>query len=149
MEEEENNINYDTKALSIFQLNNADIESPYYSVYISNVLFFQLIVSYVGCGISFCQCIQIVSKTKETLGIGNIGCINVGKVIQHVQYMCAINFNEFNILLTDYVWAFQLLLLVGIKAINPILMLLFAFAWIVKYTIYISLPFQFMSITLD
>ena len=82
MEEEENDINYEAKALSTFQHNNADIEHPFYSAHISNTLLFQLIVSYVGCGISFCQFIQIVSKTKETLGIGNIGCINVGKVIQ-------------------------------------------------------------------
>ena len=82
MEEDKNEIDYEAKALSIFQLNNADIEYLYYSVHIPNALLFQLIVSYVGCGISFCQFIQIVSKTKETLGIGNIGCINVGKVIQ-------------------------------------------------------------------
>ena len=44
---------------------------------------------------------------------------------------------------------FELLLMVGIKAINPMLMSVFAFAWIVKYTIYISLPYQFMSVTLD
>jgi hypothetical protein len=73
VEEEENNINNEANTLSIFQLNNADIECPYYFVHISNALLFQLIVSYVGCGISFCQCVQIVSKTKETLGIGNIG----------------------------------------------------------------------------
>ena len=30
MEKEENDINYEAKALSIFQLNNADIECPYY-----------------------------------------------------------------------------------------------------------------------
>jgi hypothetical protein len=81
MEKEENNINYEANALSIFQLNNADIECLYYSVHISNALLFQLIVSYVGCGISFCQCVQIVSKIKEILGVGNIGCINVGKFI--------------------------------------------------------------------
>ena len=86
MEEEENDINYEAKALSIFQLNNADIECPYYSVHISNAILFQLIVSYVGCGISFHQCVQIVSKTKETLGIGKIGCINVGKVIQYIWF---------------------------------------------------------------
>ena len=108
MEEEENDINYEAKALSIFQLNNADIERPYYSVHISNAILFQLIVSYVGCGISFCQCVQIVSKTKETLGIGNFGSINVGKVIQYVWYLCAMNFNAFNILLTDHVWAFSI-----------------------------------------
>jgi hypothetical protein len=108
MEEEGNDINYEAKALSIFQLNNADIEHPYYSVHISNAILFQLIVSYFGCGISCCQCVQIVSKTKETLGIGNIGCINVGKVIQYVWYLCAINYNAFNILLTDYVWAFSI-----------------------------------------
>ena len=108
MEEEENDINYEAKALSIFQLNNADIEHPYYSVHISNAILFQLIVSYVGCGISFHQCVQIVSKTKEILGIGNIGCINVGKDIQYVWYLCAMNFNAFNILLTDYVWAFSI-----------------------------------------
>ena len=149
MEEEGNDINYEAKALSIFQLNNADIESPYYSVHISNALLFQLILSYVGCGISFCQCVQIVSKTKETPGIGNIGCINVGKIIQYIWYLCAMNFNAFNILLTEFVWAFQLLLTVGIKAINLLLMLLFALVWIVKDTIYISLPYQFMSVTLD
>ena len=75
MEEEENYINYEAKALSIFQLNNADIESPFYSVYSSNVIFIQLIVSYVGCGMSFCQCVQIVSKTKDTLF--NIDATNV------------------------------------------------------------------------
>ena len=87
IELEENEVNYEAKALSIFQLNNADIEHPYYSVHISNAILFQLIVSYVGCGISFRQCVQIVSKTKEILGIGNIGCINVGKVILHVWYL--------------------------------------------------------------
>ena len=106
MEEEENYINYEAKTISIFQLKNADIECPYYFVHISNALLFQLIVSYVDCGISFCQYVQIVSKTMETLGIGNIGCINVGKIIKYVWYLCAINFNAFNILLTDYVWAF-------------------------------------------
>ena len=35
MEEEENDINYEAKALSIFQLNNADIEYLYYSFHIS------------------------------------------------------------------------------------------------------------------
>jgi hypothetical protein len=108
MEEEENDINYEAKALSIFQLNSADIDQPYYSVHISNAILFQLVVSYVGCGISFHQCVQIVSKTTETLGIRNIGCINVGKVIQYIRYLCAINFNAFNILLTDYVWAFSI-----------------------------------------
>jgi hypothetical protein len=92
MEEEENDINYEAKALSIFQLNTADIESPYYSVHISNALLFQLILSYVGCGISLCQCVQIVSKTKDTLGIGNIGYINVGKVIQYLWYLCSNKF---------------------------------------------------------
>ena len=53
LEEEENNIYYEAKAISIFQLNNADIEHLYYSVHILNALFFQLIVSYDGCGISF------------------------------------------------------------------------------------------------
>ena len=108
MEEEDNDMNYEAKALSIFQLNNADIECPYYSVHISNAMLFQLIVSYVGCGISFRQCVQIVTKTKETLGVGNIGCINVGKVIQYIWYLCAMNFNAFNILLTDYIWAFSI-----------------------------------------
>ena len=108
MEEKEKDINYEAKALSIFQLNNADIERPYYSVHISNAILFQLIVSYVGCGISFHQCVQIVSKTKEILGIGNIGCINVGKVILHVWYLCAMNLNAFNILLTDYIWDFSI-----------------------------------------
>jgi hypothetical protein len=108
MEEEENDINYEAKAISIFQLNNADIECPYYSIHISNAILFQLIVSYVGSGITFCQCVQIVSNTKETLGIGNIGCFIVGKVIQYIWYLCAMNFNAFNILLTDYVWAFSI-----------------------------------------
>ena len=108
MEEEENDINYEAKALSIFQLNNADIECPYYSVHISNAMLFQLIVSYVGCGIPFCQCVQIVTKTKETLGIGDIGCINVGKVIQYIWYLCAMNFNAFNILLTYYICAISI-----------------------------------------
>ena len=49
-----------------------------------------------------------MSKTKVTLGVGNIGCINVGKVIQFVWYLFAMNFNVFNILLTDYVWAFSI-----------------------------------------
>ena len=71
------------------------------------------------------------------------------KVIQFVWYLFAMNFNAFNILLTEFVWAFQLLLTVGIKAINLLLMLLFALVWIVKDTIYISLPYQFMSVTLD
>jgi hypothetical protein len=84
MEEEENDINYEAKALSILHLNNADIEHPYYSVHISNAILFQLIVSYVGCGISLCQCFQIVSKTNETLGIGNIGYTNVRKVILYI-----------------------------------------------------------------
>ena len=84
MEKEENDINYEAKALSIFQLNNADIERPYYSAHISNALHFQLIVSYVRCGIYFFQFVQIVSKTKETLGIGEIVCINVQKVIQYI-----------------------------------------------------------------
>ena len=108
IEEEANDINYESNASSFFQLNNADIECPYYSVHIPNALHFQLIVSDVGCGISFCQCVQIVSKTKETLGIGNIGCNDVGKVIQFIWYFCAMNFNAFNILLTDYVWAFSI-----------------------------------------
>ena len=49
-----------------------------------------------------------MSKIQEVLGIGNIGCINDGKVIQHVWYLCAMNFKVFNILLTDYVWAFSI-----------------------------------------
>ena len=86
MEEDKNEIDYEAKALSIFQLNKADIEYLYYSVHIPNDSLFQLIVSYVGCGISFHQCVQIVSKAKETLGIGKIGCINVGKVIQYIWF---------------------------------------------------------------
>ena len=81
--------------------------SDLYSVHISNTILFQLIVSYVGCGISFCQCVQLVTKTKENLG-GNIGCVNVGKVIQYIWYLCAKSFNAFNILLSDYVWAFPI-----------------------------------------
>ena len=108
MEEEENDINYEAKALSIVQLNNAEIDVPYYSVHISNAILFQLIVSYVDFGISFCQCVQIVSKTKETQGIGNIGYTNVGKVILYIWYLCATIFNAFNTLLTDYVWAFSI-----------------------------------------
>ena len=54
------NVNHEAKALSTFQHNNADIEHPFYSAHISNTLLFQLIVSYVGCGKSFHQCIQIV-----------------------------------------------------------------------------------------
>ena len=52
MEEEENDINYEAKALSIFQLNNADIERPYYSVQISNAILFQLIVEYLSVNVS-------------------------------------------------------------------------------------------------
>ena len=44
---------------------------------------------------------------------------------------------------------FEMLLMVGMKAINPMLMFVFALAWIVKCKIYISLPYQFMSATLD
>jgi hypothetical protein len=52
-EEEESDINFEVKALSIFHLNDTDSGCPYYSIEITSPLLFQLIVSYVGCGISF------------------------------------------------------------------------------------------------
>ena len=52
-EDEESDINFEAKALSIFHLNDTDTDCPYYSIQISNPLLFHLIVSYVGCGISF------------------------------------------------------------------------------------------------
>jgi hypothetical protein len=107
-EEEENDINFEVKALSIFHLNDTDSDCPYYSIEITNPLLFQLIVSYVGCGISFRQCVQIVSKTRETTGIGSIGNISKGKVIQYVRYLCAMNFNSLSSLLSDRVWAFSI-----------------------------------------
>ena len=107
-EEEDNDINYEAKALSIFNLNDADADSPYYSIEITNPLLFRLIVSYVACGISFRQCVQIVQQTRETTGIGNIGNVSKGKVIQYIRYLCAMNFNTLSMLLTDCVWAFSI-----------------------------------------
>jgi hypothetical protein len=94
--------------LSIFHLNNTDTDCPYYSIQISNPLLFHLIVSYVGCRISYRQCVQIVLKTRETTGIGNIGNVSKGKLIQYVRYLCAMNFVALSLLLTDHIWAFSI-----------------------------------------
>ena len=78
-EDDESDINFEAKVLSIFHLNNTDTDCPYYSIQISNPLRFLLIVSCVGCGILFRQCFQIILKTRETTGIGNIGNVSKGK----------------------------------------------------------------------
>jgi hypothetical protein len=72
-----------------------------------------------------------------------------GKVIQYVRYLCAKNFNALSLLLTDHIWAFSIALDGGIKAINRMLTLVFAFEWRILFAISILLPYQFTSVTLD
>jgi hypothetical protein len=51
-EDEESDLNFEVKAMSMFHLNETDSDCPYYSIEIANSILFQLIVLYVGCGTS-------------------------------------------------------------------------------------------------
>jgi hypothetical protein len=65
-------------------------------------------------GIFLCQCSQLLLHLKEIMGLGEIGNIIVGKVIQVVQYTCAFNFETIRNVL-HHVWAFSIAMNGGTK----------------------------------
>ena len=58
--------------------------------------------------------------TKGTTGLGTLGNINIGKVIQTVRYTCAFNMEVIRSVL-DHVWAFSIAMDGGTKSSVPYL----------------------------
>ena len=97
-----------------------DTETSHYEISWPNRLQFKMIVKYISVGISFQQCTKLLVISKEISGLGTIGNIHIGKVIQVVQYTCAFNMEViYNIL--NHVWAFSIAIDNGTKASVPYL----------------------------
>ena len=92
----------------------------YYEASWSNKPLFELIVSYVSVGVSFRQCARLLRETKETTGMGCIGNVSAGKVIQVVRSTCGFNFEIIKNVLHD-VWAFSIAMDGGTKGTVPYL----------------------------
>ena len=95
-------------------------ETIYYEASWSNKLQFEIIVSYIAVGNSFRQCEKLMLVTKGTTGLGTLGNINIGKVIQTVRYTCAFNMEVIRSVL-DHVWAFSISMDGGTKSSVPYL----------------------------
>ena len=97
----------DISNLAIFSAIENEEGVEYYEVSWSNKLLFEMIVSYVSVGISFRQCARLLRETRETTGLGCIGIVSVGKVIQVVRNVVGFNLETIKSVLHD-VWAFSL-----------------------------------------
>jgi hypothetical protein len=95
-------------------------ESEYYQASWSNALQFEMIVSCVGIGTSFKQCEKYLLNTKEKCGLGALGNVSMGKVIQVVRYTCALNYEIMREILAN-IWAFSIAVDGGTKASVPYL----------------------------
>lgn len=84
-----------------------DFDLERYLISIPNLLQFQLIVKYIRAGLSFRQCQVCLLQTKETTGLGEIGNVNMGKVIASCRYVCAMSFQIMSDVL-HRVWAFSI-----------------------------------------
>ena len=122
LDSDDDNLNSNHTALSIFQLqeeddNNEDIDinSGRYLISISNQLQYQLIVKYIAAGLSFRQCYTVFMDTKETTNLGQIGSVNMAKVISYCRYTCAMAYQYIGDVLKS-VWAFSIALDCGNKS---------------------------------
>ena len=96
-ERDEDDLNNAINALSIFQLQenadeDEDVNSKQYLISVGNFLQFSLIIKYIGAGLSFQQCCNVLLDTKQVTGLAQIGRINMTKVISYRWYMCAMAF---------------------------------------------------------
>ena len=79
-------------ASELFQLVGEEGQEKRYQDIWSNKLQLDIIVSYVSIGTSFRQASSLLLHTKYKTGLGYIGCTDVGKIIQDVRYVFALNF---------------------------------------------------------
>jgi len=112
VDSDDENLNSSIVAQRIFQLQEdenkgIDPNSERYLVVVPNVLQFTLVVKYIGAGLSFRQCCSVLLDTKETTLLGQIGCINMRKVITYTRFVCAIAYQMIADVLKS-VWAFSI-----------------------------------------
>jgi hypothetical protein len=86
LDSDEHDLNNAVHALSIFQLQeNADegenVNSKWYLISVGNFLQINMIIKYIGAGLSFQQCCNVLLDTKEGTGLAQIGRINMTRVI--------------------------------------------------------------------
>ena len=127
VDSDDDNLNSTVVALRIFQLqeedensDEVDPNSERYLVAVPNLLQFTLVVKYIRAGLSFRQCCAILQDTKETTHLGQIGCINMSKVIAYTRYICAMAYQMIADVLKS-VWAFSIALDGGNKSSNSYL----------------------------
>ena len=74
-----------------------------------------MIIKYIGAGLSFQQCCNILLDTKQVTGLAQIGRINMTKVILYTQYMCTMAFQLMQDILNS-LWCFSIAFDVGITS---------------------------------
>ena len=112
--------NIPATADDIFTLVGDEGDDQHYEASWSNKLQFKMIVSHISVGISFLQCSKLLLQSKEFLGLGALGNISIGKVIQVVRYTCAFNYEIIRKVL-HHVWAFSIAMDAGTKGSVPYL----------------------------
>jgi hypothetical protein len=117
---DEDDLNNADHALSIFQLQeNTDegenVKSKWYLIIVGNSLQVNMIIKYIGAGLSFQQCCNVLLDTKQGTGLAQIGRINMTKVILYTQYMCAMAFQTMQFILI-LLWYFSIAFDVGNKS---------------------------------
>lgn len=80
-----------------------------YNIIIRNTKQFKLVCRYLASGLSFRQIVQVISDTKELLGIATIGSCSEGTVSRYDRFICAINIQRIANLLQKC-WAFSVAL---------------------------------------
>ena len=111
---DDENLNSNVMALKIFQLQEEDesndevnSNSERYLVSVANSLQFKLIVQYIRAGLSFRQCCAVFLETKETTNLGQLGNINLSKVIAYSRFVCAMAYQMIADVLRS-VWAYSI-----------------------------------------
>ena len=117
---DEDDLNNADNALHIFQLqDNADeeedVNSKHNLISVGKFLQFSMIIKYIGAGLSFWQCCNVLFDTKQVTGLAQIGRIAMTKVILYTWYMCTIAFQMMQDILNT-LWCFSIAFDVGNKS---------------------------------
>ena len=102
-------------------INNENNEIDCYQAIIQNGFQYDLVISTIANGLSFCQTMNVIEGFRDMTGMGNkIGYINRRKVTIQVRVFCA---QSFQIIANamQYCWAFEIALDGGNKGSVPYL----------------------------